>query len=188
MGRDIQFLIQGCKQRNQKAQLQVYKLYSEAMYFIACRYVKDEEEAKDIMQEGFLKAFQNIHKNIEPKAFGSWLKRIIINQCLDRLRKKSIETISLENHSVEHVTEEDNNWNIDGGIRKVQVEKSIEELPEKYKWVLKLYLMEGYDHTEISEILQIAVKTSRTQLRRGKLLLQEQLKLKQDGTRSKKTV
>jgi len=177
MGRDIQILIQGCKQGNQKAQLQVYKLYSEAMYFIACRYVKDEEEAKDIMQEGFLKAFQNIHKNIEPKAFGSWLKRIIINQCLDRLRKKTIETVSLENHAVESITE-DGNWNIDGEITRVQVEKAIEVLPNKYQWVLKLYLMEGYDHTEISEILNIAVKTSRTQLRRGKLLLQEQLKSK----------
>lgn len=187
MGRDIQLLIQGCKQGNQKAQLQVYKLYSEAMFFIACRYVKDEEEAKDIMQEGFLKAFQNIHKNIEPKAFGTWLKKIIINQCLDRLRKKTIETISLENHSVDPITEDDH-WNIDGGITREQVEKEMEKLPEKYQWVLKLYLMEGYDHIEISEILHIAVKTSRTQLRRGKLLLQEQLKRKQDGTRSKRTV
>jgi RNA polymerase sigma-70 factor (ECF subfamily) len=187
MGKDLQFLIQGCQQGNQKAQLQVYKLYSEAMYFVACRYVKDEEEAKDIMQEGFLKAFQNIHKNIEPKAFGSWLKRIIINQCLDRLRKKTIETVSLENHPVEPVTD-DENWNIDGGITREQVEKALEELPDKYQWVLKLYLMEGYDHTEISEILNITVKTSRTQLRRGKLLLQEQLKSKKDGTRSKKIV
>ena len=187
MGRDLQILIQGCQQGNHKAQLQVYKLYSEAMYFIAYRYVKDEEEAKDIMQEGFLKAFQNMHRNIEPKAFGSWLKRIIINQCLDRLRKKTIETVSLEHHAVEHVTDDDS-WNIDGGITRVQVEEAIEGLPNKYQWVLKLYLMEGYDHTEISEILNIAVKTSRTQLRRGKLLLQEQLKLKQHATRSKKTV
>ena len=70
----------------------------------------------------------------------------------------------------------------------MQVGQAMEKLPEKYQWVLKLYLMEGYDHTEISEILDIAVKTSRTQLRRGKLLLQEQLKSYQDGTRSKKTV
>ncbi len=188
MGKDIQILIQGCKKGNQKAQLQIYKLYSEAMYFIACRYLKDEEEAKDMMQEGFLKAFQNIHKNVETKSFGAWLKRIIINQCLDQLRKRTLETVSIEDNSIDHLTDDENNWNVSIGITRDQVEQAIETLPEKYQWVLKLYLMEGYDHTEISEILNIAVKTSRTQLRRGRLLLQEQLKSYQDGTRSKKTV
>lgn len=184
MGRDIQILIQGCKQGNQKSQLQVYRLYSEAMYFIACRYIKNEEEAKDMMQEGFLKAFQNIHKITDAKLFGAWLKRIIINQCLDHLRKKTLDTVSIENQSIEHVIDEEDNWNVAGNITKAHVEKAIKNLPEKYQWVIKLYLMEGYDHTEISEILQIAVKTSRTQLRRGKLLLQEQLKSYQDGKRS----
>ena len=188
MGRDIQILIQGCKKGNQKAQLQIYKLYSEAMYFVACRYVKDEELAKDMMQEGFLKAFQNMHKNIEAKAFGGWLKRIIINQCLDQLRKRTLETVSMEDNSVVHLLDDENDWNVDIRITREQVEQALEELPDKYQWVLKLYLLEGYDHTEISEILNIAVKTSRTQLRRGKLLLQEQLKSYQDETRSKKTV
>lgn len=184
MGRDIQILIQGCKQGNQKSQLQVYRLYSEAMYFIACRYIKNEEEAKDIMQEGFLKAFQNIHKMMDSNMFGAWLKKIIINQCLDALRKKRLETVSIENHHVEQIVDDEDNWNVAGNITKEHVEKAIEKIPEKYQWVIKLYLMEGYDHTEISEILKIAVKTSRTQLRRGKLLLQEQLKSYQDGKRS----
>lgn len=187
MGRDIEILIRGCKSGNQKSQLQVYRLYSEAMFYIACRYVKNEEEAKDIMQEGFLKAFQNIHKNVEAKAFGGWLKRIIINQCLDTLRKKKIETVSMDEKPVLHVLDDDD-WTADAQITKEQVEQAIENLPDKYQWVVKLYLLEGYDHTEISEILNIAVKTSRTQLRRGKLLLQEQLKLNQNGSRSKKTV
>jgi RNA polymerase sigma-70 factor (ECF subfamily) len=184
MGRDIHLLIQGCKQGNQKSQFQVYRLYSEAMYFIAYRYIKNEEEAKDIMQEGFLKAFQNIHKIEEAKVFGSWLKRIIINQCLDMLRKKKLDTVSMENQLVGQIIDDENDWNVAGNITKAHVEKAIEKLPEKYQWVIKLYLMEGYDHTEISEILQIAQKTSRTQLRRGKLLLQEQLKSYTNGKRS----
>lgn len=184
MGRDIDLLIQGCKKENQKAQLQVYRLYSEAMYFVACRYIKNEEEAKEIMHEGFLKAFQNVHKILDAKLFGAWLKKIIINQCLDSLRKKKLETISMEDQPLEQMADDENDWNVAGNITKKHVEKAIEKLPEKYQWVIKLYLMEGYDHTEISEILQIAVKTSRTQLRRGKLLLQEQLKSYQDGKRS----
>ena len=188
MGRDIEILIQGCKKGNQKAQLQIYRLYSEAMFFIACRYVKDEEEAKDIMQEGFLKAFQNIHQGLEAKAFGSWLKKIIIHQCLDQLRKKQLETVSIDDLSVIHTNDDENDWNVANEISREHVVQAIEKLPEKYQWVVKLYLMEGYDHTEISEILKIAVKTSRTQLRRGKLLLKEELKSFQNGTRSKKTV
>lgn len=154
------------------------------MYFIACRYIKNEEEAKDVMQEGFLKAFQNIHKIEEANRFGAWLKKIIINQCLDLLRKRKLETVSIESQSLEYVVDDENDWNVAGNITKEHVEKAIEKLPEKYQWVIKLYLMEGYDHTEISEILQIAIKTSRTQLRRGKLLLQEQLKSYRDGKRS----
>lgn len=184
MGRDIHLLIQGCKQGNQKSQLQVYRLYSEAMYFIACRYIQNEEEAKDIMQEGFLKAFQNMHKIEDPKGFGTWLKKIIINQCLDFLRKKKLDTVSIDDQPTEYPMDDENDWNVAGNITKEHVEKAIQKLPEKYEWVIKLYLMEGYDHTEISEILQIAQKTSRTQLRRGKLLLQKQLKSETHGKRS----
>lgn len=184
MGRDIHLLIQGCKQGNQKSQLQVYRLYSEAMYFIACRYINNEEEAKDIMQEGFLKAFQNMHKIEDPRGFGAWLKRIIINQCLDMLRKKKLDTVSIDNQPVEQMIDDEQDWNVARNITKEHVEKAIEKIPEKYQWVIKLYLMEGYDHAEISEILQIAQKTSRTQLRRGKMLLQEQLKSHTNGKRS----
>jgi RNA polymerase sigma-70 factor (ECF subfamily) len=107
MGRDIHLLIQGCKQGNQKSQLQVYRLYSEAMYFIACRYIQNEEEAKDIMQEGFLKAFQNMHKIENPNGFGAWLKKIIINQCLDFLRKKKLDTVSIEDPFVVQIIDDE---------------------------------------------------------------------------------
>ena len=90
----------------------------------------------------------------------------------------------MEDQPVEQIMDDENDWNVAGNITKEHVEKAIEKLPEKYQWVIKLYLMEGYDHTEISEILQIAQKTSRTQLRRGKLLLQKQLKSYRDEERS----
>lgn len=167
-------LIELCKKGNQVAQMQVYDKYSQAMYTIACRYLNNEEDAKDAMQESFLKAFTNI-ENYKPEAtFGAWLKRIIINQCLDVLKKQKIEFSNDEVEKLKIV--EDDNWNFDSSISKSEIINAIEQLNEKHKIVVKLYLVEGYDHEEISEILEIPVKTSRTHLRRGKLRLQELLK------------
>lgn len=174
-------LINACKRGNQKAQMQVYDSYCDAMFNVACRYLKNEEDAKDAMQEGFLKAFLNINKYKETATFGSWLKRIIINQCIDEVRKRQFKIESLEIENLQII--DDNHWEFDTSITKEQILSAIETLPEKYRLVITLYLIEGYDHEEISEILDIAIKTSRTQLRRAKLQLQEQLKTQYNEAR-----
>jgi|TARA_B110000967_G_scaffold100877_1_gene103535 RNA polymerase sigma-70 factor (ECF subfamily) len=180
MSREINLLIIQCKKGNQKAQMKLYDLFCEAMFSISCRYLKNEEEAKDAMQDGFLKAFIHLENYKENTTFGAWLKRIIINQCLDVLKKKQVETISLESFPLEIAVE--TSWTFDVEITKEMILEALEKLPHKYQLVVKLYLIEGYDHSEISEILQIPVKTSRTQLRRGKLALQKTLKAQRYGT------
>lgn len=180
MQNKINHLIEACKKGNQKAQIQVYDKYCQAMFTIACRYLKNEEDAKDVMQEGFLKAFTNLKNYKETATFGAWLKRIIINQCIDRLKKKQFEAETLESEMMQVV--DDNDWGFETTITKEDITKAIETLSEKYKLVITLYLIEGYDHQEISEILNIEVKTSRTQLRRAKLQLQDALKTKYNGT------
>ncbi|QXP78118.1 MULTISPECIES: RNA polymerase sigma factor [Winogradskyella] len=180
MHKDTQ-LIKLCKKRNEAAQMQVYDTYAQAMFTIACRYLNDEEDAKDAMQEGFLKAFTNIEK-YQPKAtFGVWLKRIIINQCLDVLKKNKLEFSAVEVTELQIINEDD--WHFDSSITKEEILLAVNELNEKHKIVVKLYLLEGYDHEEISDILEIPVKTSRTHLRRGKLKLQDLLKQKYNEAR-----
>lgn len=174
MSKENHLLIHQCKKGNRKAQMQLYDQYCEAMFSIACRYLPDEE-AKEAMQEAFLKALLSVQKFDMNVTFGAWLKRIVIHQCVDELRKKKLETTSIESFSLEISDDED--WMFDAQISKKQILDAIEKLPIKHKLVVKLYLLEGYDHTEISEILGIAVKTSRTQLRRGKLQLRELLKV-----------
>lgn len=170
-----------CKKRNQNAQMQIYDSYSQAMFTVACRYLKNEEDAKDAMQEGFLKAFINI-ESYQPKAtFGAWLKRIIINQCLDRLKKQQFEFSNVEVSELQIINDDD--WDFDSTITKQEIIQAIEQLIPKHKIVVTLYLVEGYDHEEISQILEIPVKTSRTHLRRGKLKLQELLKQKYNEAR-----
>lgn len=172
---DNQKLIEKCKIGDEKSQLQLYDMYCDAMFTIACRYLKNEEEAKDVMQESFLSAFLKLNTFKETISFGSWLKKIVINNCIDVLKRRKLETISIENHPLEIVNE--NDWDFDLTITKEIIVNAIEDIPNKYSLVLKLYLIEGYDHTEISEILNIAVKTSRTQLHRGKMLLRKKLKI-----------
>lgn len=173
MPKEINLLVHQCKKHNQKAQMQVYDLYCEAMYSIACTYL-NREDAKDAMQEGFIKAFLKIDTYEDISTFGAWLKRIIINECIDTVKKKKIKTVSVESYELEIV--DDNDWMFDALISKQDIIVAINRLSEKYKIVVKLYLIEGYDHGEISEILDIPIKTSRTRLRRGKLQLKELLK------------
>lgn len=181
MQKQTNTLIKACKRGNQKAQMQIYDNYCDAMFSVACRYLKDKEDAKDAMQDGFLKAFLNIQKYQPTATFGAWLKRIIINQCIDALKKQKLETELLETDNL-HIVD-DNDWQFDSEITKNQILEAIEKLSEKYRLVITLYLIEGYDHEEISEILNIEIKTSRTQLRRAKLQLQDLLKTKYNEAR-----
>lgn len=168
-----QDIIDSCRMNNAKAQMQLYNLYSKAMVSISYRYLKDKFLAEDIMQEAFIKAFKNINTYKNEVPFGAWLKRIVINQSIDYLKKNKLELISINEEVTMKV---DDDWTMDCELSVQGIIDKINELKEKYRLVLSLYLLEGYDHSEISQILNITENTSRTHLLRGKRLLKEQLK------------
>ncbi|MBU3012669.1 sigma-70 family RNA polymerase sigma factor [Polaribacter vadi] len=169
-----QSIIDQCKDNNAKAQMQLYNLYCKAMFIISYRYVNDKCVAEDVMQEAFLKAFKNINSYKNEVPFGAWLKRIVINQSIDYLKKKKLELVSINDEVTTKEDEED--WKVDSSISIDGVVEKINNLKDKYRLVLTLYLLEGYDHQEISQVLNITENTSRTHLLRGKKLLKEQLK------------
>jgi RNA polymerase sigma-70 factor (ECF subfamily) len=179
MPKEHSLIIKKCKNGNAKAQMKIYDLYCDAMFNVACRYLKNHEDAKDVMQEGFLKAFLNIDMYKETHTFGAWLKRIIINQCIDTLRGQHIEFV---NKAPETYALADDDWQFDVSITKAAIVKSISLLEKKYNLVLTLYLIEGYDHDEISQILNIPIGTSRTHLSRGRLQLRKLLKKEYNET------
>ena len=154
--------------------MQLYNLYCNAMLQIAFRYVKDRFLAEDVMQDAFIKAFKNIHNYKNEVTFGAWIKRIVINQSIDQLKKNKLELVSI-NEETYKITNDDD-WQVKSEISIDTVVAVINGLNEKYRLVLTLYLLEGYDHGEISEVLKITEITSRTHLLRGKKLLKEQLK------------
>jgi len=177
-------IIEQCKQNNRKAQLQLYNQYCEGMYIVAKRFLKDAHDAEDVVQEAFIKAFTKLHQYKAEVTFGAWLKRIVVNKSIDFLKSKKLGLVDLEEVHLKVIdTSNDDKWLVDDTITLVDVKNAIENLPDKYQYVLMLYLIEGYDHQEISEILNISEIASRTQLSRGKIKLQELLILKKNGKR-----
>ncbi|MFD2542001.1 RNA polymerase sigma factor [Lacinutrix gracilariae] len=177
-------IIEKCKQNNRLAQMQLYNQYCNGMYIVANRFVKDAAEAEDVVQEAFIKAFQKLHQYKGEVTFGAWLKRIVVNKSIDYLKSKKQQVVALEEVHLKVVdAANDDKWLVDEKITCLEVKNAINTLPEKYKYVVMLFLMEGYDHQEISEILNITQVASRTQLSRGKQKLQELLKHRKNGTR-----
>ncbi len=159
----------------------LYTKYCDGMYVVAHRYLKDTAAAEDAMQEAFIKAFKKLGQFKGDVTFGAWLKRIVINTCLDAIKARKMELQSL-NDEVFGLVEEDADWSIADGTSVPEVLAAIQELPENYRMTVSLFLIEGYDHQEISEILQISENASRTYLHRGKLKLKEKLKHLRYGT------
>lgn len=169
-------LVEQCKANDRKAQMQLYKQYCAGMYTVALRFVKDPDDAEDVLQEAFIKAFQKIDQFKGEVTFGAWLKKIVVNRCIDFLKSNRKLLTPLEEKHMANVAIDETDWSVEGDVDITEIKQAMEQLPEKYGMVLKLYLMEGYDHAEISEILKISETASRTRLLRGKTQLQERLK------------
>jgi RNA polymerase sigma-70 factor (ECF subfamily) len=166
-------LIEQCKANNRKAQLQLYEKYCDGMYCVAMRFLQNSDDAEDVLQESFIKAFQKINQFKREVTFGAWLKKIVVNKSIDFLKAKRNIHVPLEENLMQIV--DDDNWQIRSDFTINQVRLEIEQLSDKYKYVLMLYLIEGYDHSEISQVLDLPETTCRTQLMRGKSLLKEKL-------------
>jgi RNA polymerase sigma-70 factor (ECF subfamily) len=170
-----QELIEECRQGSQKAQFQIYKLYFKAMYNVSLRIVNDEFEAEDVMQEAFLNAFKKIDTYKGEVSFGAWLKKIVVNRSLDVLKKRKVKFEEVNERTMEMPDLEGMPLEVD----VKEIKKAIQSLPDGYRIVLSLYLIEGYNHDEISQILGISNSASRTQFSRAKSKLRELLKGKE---------
>lgn len=174
-------LVEQCKVNSQRAQMQLYKQYCDGMFIIASRYMKNSAEAEDAMQEGFIKAFKKIHQFSGEVTFGAWLKRIVINTCLDMIKAKKMDFTQMTDE-VGYIADDEIDWDVAETTTVEEIKNAIFSLPEKYKTVIQMYLLEGYDHKEIAAIMDMSENTSRTILHRGRIQLKEQLKHLQYGT------
>jgi len=172
-------LVVECKQGSKKACYELYRLYSKAMLNIAFRVVGNIGDAEDVLQESFLHAFNKVNDFRQETTFGLWLKQIVVSRAINMLRKRKIEWAELEGSELENIPDEVAEDDEDTQYQAARVKEAIKELPEGYRVVISLYLLEGYDHEEIGQILNISENTSRTQFLRAKRKLVELLKRKE---------
>jgi len=169
---DDKNLIEGCIAGKRDAQYQLYKKYSKAMYNICLRMIRDQGEAEDVLQNSFIDVFTKLKFFRFESTPGAWIKRIVVNNCINHIRKNKIEFQSSDYipDTEDGVDSENSSFNID------IIKKAINELPDGYRMIFCLYTMEGYDHGEISEILNISESTSKSQYSRARSKLYEILK------------
>ena len=171
-------LVVECKQGSKKACYELYKLYAKAMLNVSFRIVGNIAEAEDVLQEAFLDAFNKVKDFRQDTTFGLWLKQIVVNRSINVLRKRKLELVELDGEQLENIADDGFEDDEDTQYQAAQVKEAIKQLPDGYRIVLSLYLLEGYDHEEISQILNISENTSRTQFLRAKRKLLEILNRK----------
>lgn len=165
-------LVQLCLAGDTRAQYELYNRYVDAMYNTAVRIVSHRTEAEDVLQESFAKVFQQLHTFRSESTIGAWIKRIVVTTALSHLRKNRKAKIVDLGAVSEPGTEQDD---IDLPFDAKTIHAAIKKLPEGSRVVFNLFLLEGLQHKEIAEILDITESTSKTQYRRAKQLLREQL-------------
>ncbi len=165
-----QAILAGCLQNDAAAQRELYNRYSPKMLAVCYRFAHSREDAEDMLQEGFIKIFTQIHTFQNKGAFEGWIRRIIVHTCINFLKKnkKFNENVDLAYATYLQIKEE----TMPSIMQGKQVVESIRLLPLGYRTVLNLYAIEGYNHKEIAEMLEIEESTSRSQYTRAKAMLE----------------
>ncbi|UBM57904.1 RNA polymerase sigma factor [Marinilongibacter aquaticus] len=172
---DEKQIIERCLKQDRLAQKQLYDLYSGRLFVVALRYMKDEDEAQDVLQDAFIKVFKYLDTFRADSPIEVWLRKIVVNTALKALKRKSNLTLALDgDHMINH---EYHHQNL--GFENLSLQhllKMIGDLPEGCRTVFNLYAIDGYKHNEIADMLGVTEGTSKSQYSRAKGLLQEKLR------------
>lgn len=169
---DIKQLINDCQKNDRKAQEQLYRLYSPKLFSVCLKYSRNYTEAQDNLQDGFLIIFKKIEQYSFKGSFDGWLKRVMINHVLQQYRQETFLSLVKED-----VPDDDEIEIDDEDISLEYLLKIIQELPNQYRLVFNLYVLDGYSHQEIAEMLTINLGTSKSNLARAKMILREKIEL-----------
>ena len=166
-----ELMVAGCLRNNATAQEALYHRFSPKMLGVCYRFAKNREDAEDMLQEGFIKIFTQMHQYRNEGAFEGWVRRIIVHTCINILKKnkKFAENVDIIHATGVYVKED----LIPSIMQAKQVVECIRMLPMGYRTVLNLYAIEGYSHREIAQILDIEESTSRSQYTRAKAMLED---------------
>lgn len=165
-------LLKGCLQDKRAFQEALYRRYADQMYSVVMMYAKDADDAADILQDSFINVFRKLHDFRSESPLGAWIRRIVVNKALEHFRKKQRKRELIEELSFDEFP------NVDGILERInasEIVRLVNDLPAKAAMILKLHAIEGYQHNEIAEMLDISEGTSKSQLNRARTLLKEKL-------------
>ena len=157
-------MVEKAKQFDRKAQGDLYQLYFKAMFNTSLRIVSDSYLAEDIMQDSFIDGFRRISSLEDSSSFGAWMKKIVVNNSINQINRTGLISEKLEEVDFEQLAEPKEDFEVEVN----EVKSAMKSLTKQYQVIFSLYLIEGYDHEEIGEILNISSSTSRSQLSRAK--------------------
>lgn len=167
---DLKQLIHECKHNNRKSQEQLYRIYAPKLFAICLKYSRNYEEAQDNFQEGFLLIFEKVNTYSFKGSFEGWMKRVMINYVLQQYRKETfLNLVPEKEDTTTEIELEDDQISMDYLL------KIIQELPDRYRLIFNLYVMDGYSHIEIAEMANITVGTSKSNLARAKMILKTKI-------------
>jgi len=164
-------IIEKSKKGNSKAQYQLYQLYAATMYNTCYRMMNNQPEAEDMLQEAFTEAFMKLHTFRYESTFGAWLKRIVVNKCLNEIKKRKTDLNFVEDLAIYNERKDDEEFTV--GINVSDIKKAMEQLPDGSRMIFSLYLLEGYNHREIAQILNVSESNSKSQYMRAKRKIKE---------------
>lgn len=163
-----QEIVEKCKRGNRRAQFELYRLYSKAMYNVCLRMLRHEHDAEDLLQNSFVDVFTKLHTFKYQSSVGAWIKRIVVNNCINHLKRNRLKLEELEDRFVADDPAPDAKASKEPKLSIERIRQGVRKLPEGYRVVFTLYAIEGYDHKEIAEILDVSEATSKSQYSRAK--------------------
>ena len=166
-------LIKGCIEGNKQMQEELYNRFAPKMYAVCLRYANNADDAQDLLQEGFIKVYKNLHRFRAEGSFEGWIRRVFVNSSIEHFRKKAIQLSSVSDK--EENTIENSDISALDTMAEKDIIRLIQELSPGYRTVFNLYVVEGYSHREIGEKLGISEGTSKSQLARAKAILQKKV-------------
>ena len=173
MAEELEILLQGCRKGKRGSQEALYRRFSAAMYGLCLQYASGEEDARDIMQDGFVKVFNKLDQVKNPAALPGWIRRVMINTALEKYRS---QVVLQRMDGVKEETGAASENEVFDNLTCRELVELIQSLTPRYRMVFNLYAIEGYSHQEISEALGISVGTSKSNLSRARAILQEKIK------------
>jgi RNA polymerase sigma-70 factor (ECF subfamily) len=172
----LEKLIQRCADNDRQAQEEIYRLYAGKLFTLCLKYSRNKTEAEDNLQDGFIQIFNKINQFKHKGSFEGWMKRIVINTALQKYRDKNVLNLVYNDYQIEeevNVEVDDDKISLDYLLNLIQ------ELPNQYRLVFNLYVLDGYSHKEVAKALNISEGTSKSNLSRARTILKKKIELDQ---------